>query len=223
MSRAALTMLVSLSAGIWALFLSAHGWVLPLSFFSPLSVVVAALSIALPLWDKWLWKLRVLHPWAVSRPDLRGTWRGELTRANVEPITIFLVVEQSFSSIELRTFTAESRSASMAASLAKAEGQYLLAYVYRNEPDLLLQHHSRIHRGAVWLWVQGEASTELRGAYWTDRDTKGELHFQRVSRRLVSDHASALALAETSPEAQTRLSNRSSLPRSMPSRRAASD
>jgi SMODS-associating 2TM, beta-strand rich effector domain len=223
MSRLALSMIVSLCAGIWALVLSAHGWVLPLSFFSPLSIVVSALTIGLPLWDRWLWHLRVLHPWVVSRPDLRGTWQGKLTRANGEPIAIFLVVEQSFSTIALRTFTTESHSASLSASLAKDKGQFQLAYIYRNEPKQLFRDRSPIHRGAVWLSVQGDDSAELDGDYWTDRDTKGEVHFKRVSRRLVSDSASAKALAERPPEAQASPSNRRSFPRVMPSSSAALD
>lgn len=223
MSGPVLTMLVGLSAGIWALELSAHGWILPVSFFAPLSHVVTALSIVLLVWNKWLWRLSWLHPWAVRQPDLRGTWKGELTRANEASLTIFLVVEQSFSSIALRTFTAESRSASLSASLAKAEGQFRLAYLYRNDPDLIFQERSRTHCGAVRLWVQGDGSAELRGAYWTDRNTKGQLSFKRVSRRLASDHESALALAQMPKEAQASPSNRRSLPRVMPSWSAALD
>ncbi|WP_437669479.1 hypothetical protein [Sorangium sp. So ce131] len=222
MSRAPLTILALFCAAVWALYLSGHGWVLPLSFFSPLSVVVSALSIALLLWDAWLWRLGLLHPWPVSQPVLRGTWSGVLTRADAEPLTIYLVVEQTFSRIRTRTFTAESRSASISAGLDKADGDFLLAAIYRNEPDLRVQDHSRIHRGAVYLRVHGPRPTELRGCYWTDRNTKGELHFERVSPELASDFTSAAALAPPA-QAQASPSSRRSLPRETPSRRVASD
>ncbi|XXY65570.1 hypothetical protein WMF37_31400 [Sorangium sp. So ce291] len=135
MSRAPLTILVLAGAALWALFLIGHGWPVPLSFFAPLSAVVSGLSALLLLWDAWLWRLGLLHPWPLSQPVLRGTWRGELTPAEGEPLPIFLVVEQTFSTVTTRTFTAESRSASIAARLDEVDGDFLLAAIYRNEPD----------------------------------------------------------------------------------------
>ncbi|WP_438022267.1 hypothetical protein [Sorangium sp. So ce233] len=225
MSRAPLTILVIFGAAVWALVLSGHGWALPLSFFTPLSVVVAALSILMVLWEAWLWRLGLLHPWPVSQPVLRGTWRGVLTRAQGEPLPIFLVVEQSFSRVATRTFTAESRSASIVAWLDDVDGDFLLTATYRNEPDLLVQHRSRVHRGTVYLWVHGPRPAELRGCYWTDRNTKGELHFERISQQLASDFTSAAALARAAPAVQAQASPSSlrSLPRETPSRRVASD
>ncbi|KYF63971.1 hypothetical protein BE11_25000 [Sorangium cellulosum] len=201
MSRAPLTILVIFGAAVWALALTGHGWALPLSFFTPLSAVVSGLSVLLLLWEAWLWRLDMLHPWPVSQPVLRGTWRGELTLATGEPLPIFLVVEQSFSRVATRTFTTESRSASIIAGLDQVDGDFLLTATYRNEPDLLIQNRSRVHRGTVYLWVHGPRQAELRGCYWTDRDTKGELHFERVSRQLASDFRSAATLARASPAA----------------------
>ncbi|WP_437826682.1 hypothetical protein [Sorangium sp. So ce1153] len=225
MSRAPLTILVLAGAALWALSLLGHGWLVPLSFFAPLSAVVSGLSALLLLWDAWLWRLGLLHPWPLSQPVLRGTWRGELTPAEGEPLPIFLVVEQTFSTVKTRTFTAESRSASIAARLDEVDGDFLLAAIYRNEPDLRFQDRSRVHRGAVYLRVHGPRPTELRGCYWTDRATKGELHFERISRQLASDFASAAALARAAPPAQPQASPSSlrSLPRETPSRRVASD
>jgi hypothetical protein len=217
-SRAPLTIVVLLAASIWALTLIGHGWMVPIAFFTPASIVVSALSLVLLLWDRWLWRLGPLHPWLVHRPDLRGTWKGELTRTDEKPLVIFLVVEQAFWTIHLRTFTAESRSASVIASLSEADGQFLLASLYRNEPRLNVQDRSRPHQGATMLWVHGSPPHALSGAYWTDRDTKGELHYDRVCRQLASDFGSAEGLA-----AQASPSSLRSAPRDMPNRRAASD
>jgi hypothetical protein len=222
-SRGPLTIVVLLAMGIIALTLIGQGWLVPLSFFSPISTVVSVISVVLALWDVWLWRFGVLHPWPVRRPDLRGTWRGELTRAGAEPIILFLVVEQTFWSIHLRTFTAESRSTSVVANLSEVDGQFLLASLYRNAPGLLIQERSRPHRGATWLWVHGPPPDSLGGDYWTDRDTKGELGFKRISRRRASDFTRAMALAVAAPPAQASPSNLRSMPRDTPSRRAASD
>ncbi|AUX44743.1 uncharacterized protein SOCE26_062110 [Sorangium cellulosum] len=53
----------------------------------------------------------------------------------------------------------------------------------------------------MYLRVHGPRPTELRGCYWTDRDTKGELHFEHVSPELASDFTSAMALARAAPPA----------------------
>lgn len=222
-SRAPLTVVVLLASFVWALALMGNGWILPASFFLPVSGVVSALSIALTLWDTRLWRLRLLHPWPVSRPDLTGTWRGEITRVSGDPILIYLVVTQTWSQLAYRTFTAESRSASVAASVSEVDGQLAVAALYRNDPDLLIQDRSRTHRGALWLWVHGPPVGTLKGSYWTDRDTKGAIQFERVSMRVASDFESARALAEAAPRIQASPSSLRSLPREMPSRRAASD
>jgi hypothetical protein len=228
-SRAPLTIVVLLGAGVWALSLVGNGWIVPASFFAPVSIVVSALSVLFLVWDAWLWRLGPIHPWPVARPDLRGTWRGEITRADEAPIVIFLVVEQSYWDIHLRTFTAESRSASVAASLARVEGQFLLASLYRNEPRLLVQDRSqdpsRPHYGATRLSVLGSPPTALDGAYWTDRETKGELRFERMSREIGGDFADAERLAAAAPPPLAQASPRSlrSAPRDRPRRRAASD
>ncbi len=224
-SRAQLTIVVLLAAGIWALTLVGHGVLVPASFFAPTSLVVSALSVALLVWDGWLWRLGLLHPWLVRRPNLRGTWKGVLTRTGKDPIDIFLVVEQTFSSVHVRTFTAESRSASVVASLSEVEGQFLLAFLFRNEPVLSVRDRSSPHRGATSLWVHGSPPEGFGGAYWTDRDTKGELRFvERVSVKPATDFAGAQRLATAPPPpAQASPSSLRSAPRDSPSRRAASD
>jgi hypothetical protein len=188
-SRFPLTILVGLGFGISALVLVGNGWVIPASFFTPVSIVVSVLSVALLMWDALLW--RCLPERIVRRPDLRGTWRGEILRKEMPPIVVYLVVDQTFSRVAYRTFTEESCSASMAASLDKSNGQFQLVALYSNTPDLRVQDRSRPHRGAVWLRVHEET---LEGAYWTDRDTKGELRFARISRKAAGSFASAMAL-----------------------------
>lgn len=195
-SRAPLTIVVLLGMGVAALVLTGRGWIVPPSFFEPVSAVVSVLSILLMAWELLLWRIPWLHPWPVSRPVLRGTWRGEIQRKGARPITIYLAVRQTYSHIGYRTFTAESRSASITANLSEVDGQFLLAAIYRNEPDLLLQHRSPVHRGAMCLWIGEQFTTSLVGSYWTDRDTKGELRFERVSSTVASDLTAARRLAD---------------------------
>lgn len=199
-SRFPLTILVGLGFAIAALVLAGNGWVIPASFFAPVSIVVSVLSGALLFWDGLLW--RWLPARLVGRPDLRGTWRGEILRKGEATIVMYLVVDQTFSRVAYRTFTAESCSASVAASLDESNGQFQLVALYSNTPDLRLQDRSRPHRGAVWLRVHEET---LEGAYWTDRDTKGELRFARISRKAAGSFVSAKALAAAPRPAAPRL------------------
>jgi hypothetical protein len=61
------------------------------------------------------------------------------------------------------------------------DGVFQVAGVYINKPQLHLRGgRSEIHYGAILLDIHGEPPTELRGHYWTDRQTRGSL---RLSER----------------------------------------
>lgn len=205
--------LVVLAVGAWALILSANGWVIPTSFFAPLSTVVTVLSVALLVFDKWGWSwwgLRLI----ARHPDLRGTWKGTLesswmdpaTKALKGPIACFLIVKQTYTGLHLRLMTSESTSASLATTLVEeADGTWSVNGIYRNEPELLLQARSRIHHGGLVLRVGGPPPDRLSGQYWTDRLTHGTMALDRVSRARADDLATAEKLAgKTSSVGATR-------------------
>ena len=74
------------------------------------------------------------------------------------------------------------------------DGQAQLDYIYVGEPDARVEHRSRMHRGSTSLDIAGLPASRLKGRYWTDRDSRGELDF--TERRLTSaesyEEASAL-------------------------------
>src|SRR5277367_5768948 len=84
--------------------------------FKPCGGVVTVLTLLLLAFDKWLWGFRLLHPWFVDRPYLKGTWKGVLesnyidpaTQQRVPPIEVYLVIRQTYSAIHLRLITQES-------------------------------------------------------------------------------------------------------------------
>lgn len=204
-SRFPLTVLVAFAACVWALVLAGHGWLIPASFFTPLSFVIGALSLVLLAFDRvaWSWPgVRIL----AQRPDLRGTWRGTLKSdwtkedgSHVEPIGVFLVVHQTFSEIHLRLLTPESHSTAIAATVHREpDERFAVASVYRNEPKLEVRQRSPIHRGGLHLLVVGEDGDRLQGEYWTDRGTRGSIDLRRVSRRAALDYESAGSLARPS-------------------------
>jgi hypothetical protein len=208
---------IHLSALVWGaviilfLMLLLDGIQVTPGLFKPCGAVVTVLTLVLLAFDKWLWSLRLLHPWFVDRPYLKGTWKGVLesnyvapaTQQKVPPIEAYLVVRQTFSAIHLRLITLESASESMANNIPKGEdGVYTVASVYRNTPQLAARDRSAIHHGALVVRVEGDPVTSLTGEYWTDRLTRGELRFQEKSETLYFDFASASAGTFTKPGAR---------------------
>jgi len=67
-------------------------------------------------------------------------------------------------------------------------------YMYVNRPDSRVEHRSRMHHGSTSLDIVGRPATRLRGRYWTDRDTKGELEFGVRSSKVIDGYAEARKL-----------------------------
>lgn len=172
------------------------GW---LKYFS-IAVLIATVGLA--IWDAWLWRL----PPAQRIPGVvrcvRGTWKGTLTSFWVDPNTgkspapktVYLIVRQTASLVSVRLVTDESKSASTMGSVTTADGTSVLAYLYLNKPDMHVESWSRIHHGSTVLDISGSPATRLKGRYWTDRDSKGELDFTEHIGKLAGDFDSAARL-----------------------------
>lgn len=185
------------ATGIWASGDKANiGW---LKFFS--AAVFAAVAV-LAVWDWWLWKLSWIQRSRKVPRDLNGTWKGKLASFWVDPETgqqipakdAYLVVRQTSSTASVTLLTDESRSNSSLAVVSSLDGDASLDYMYLNRPDSRVEHRSRMHHGSASLHVTGCPATRLRGRYWTDRDTKGELDFTVRSTKVADDFDEAQAL-----------------------------
>jgi hypothetical protein len=167
-----------------------------LKFYSWAVIVATGL---LWLWDKLLWRLALVQRIPSVPRNLRGTWKGELhslwvdpaTHQRPAPKTVFLVVRQTWSSVSATLITDESISKSVLGSLSGDDGDCYLSYSYLNRPDSSVEHRSRIHNGATMLQVVGRPVTRLRGRYWTDRDSRGELDFTERQNETAEDFESA--------------------------------
>jgi hypothetical protein len=188
--------LIGLVAVIWIVVVFAQGNPVPLDYVKAFSYVVTGVSFALLSWERWLWSWRIFRPWLTTRPDLRGTWRGHLVSNWADPITkkgrgeieAYLVVRQTYSTIDVRLLAAESASVTLSANIvADGEGIHTVAVVYRNTPRALLRNRSPMGHGGMLLYVRGLPIHQLDGEYWTDRETKGELDFRFRSSELCHD------------------------------------
>lgn len=172
------------------------GW---LKYFST-AVFIAGL--VLWLWDAFLWRLPLVQRMPGAPQCVRGTWKGELrsfwtdpsTGKQIAPIVVYLVVRQSASAVSVVLLTKESRSSSSLAEVREVDGSSVLTYIYFNRPEMSVEHRSRMHHGSCFLSVFGHPASRLRGRYWTDRDTRGELSLDSRSKKLADNFDDAGSL-----------------------------
>ncbi|MCE5254333.1 MAG: hypothetical protein LLG45_09050 [Actinomycetia bacterium] len=166
------------------------------------SYAVMAAVVVYWLWDRVMWKRPIAQRLKIAPRDVSGTWRGTLTSCWIDPSngeqcnpkTVYLVVRQTASTVSAILLTNEARSLSSLASVNSEDGTSSIDYMYEGAPDLMYQDRSRVHRGAVHLNIIGQPVERLRGHYWTDRDSKGELEFlDRVAKK-AEDTAQAESL-----------------------------
>jgi hypothetical protein len=164
---------------------------------------VSSATFLVFVFNVWLW--RVLPEFLTGMPDLNGTWKGTLNyrwanpetktdvQATVDPI--FLTIKQTFLSIRIFAFTAESESLSLGADLRATDaGAWLLSYTYDNTPDLKLRGRSQRHRGAAELKISKiNGAYQLEGEYWTDRWSQGDMLFVQKKNCSATNYASSVA------------------------------
>lgn len=189
---------VVFAVGLWSTGVAVEaGW---LRFYS-LAVLVAGGAWA--AWDRWIWRAAIFKRMESVPPVMYGTWKGELTSLWIDPTTgsrpapkpAFLVIRQTASSVEsVVLYTDESRSRSTLASVDPRPGAATLTYTYMSKPDITVEHRSRIHHGAVMLDITGSPASRLRGRYWTDRDSRGELDFSGRQTQYAGDYDEAVGM-----------------------------
>jgi len=176
----------------WGVALVLYGVDVRPELFRPFSTVVGVVVVLLVLVDKWLWQCRWLHPWLFHMPNIRGTWRAEITPTapSTSPAKVegYVVVTQTLSTISIRLFTAESKSETLSARVYCCDdATFTVAAVYRNVPRITVRDRSPLHHGAMLLSVQGDPPKSLSGEYWTDRLSQGEITLEaRISKRVHS-------------------------------------
>ncbi|WP_460542754.1 Cap15 family cyclic dinucleotide receptor domain-containing protein [Glycomyces halotolerans] len=171
----------------------------PIKFFS---AAVFICTIGYLLWDIWIWRIPIVQKIPTVPRSIRGTWKGTLssfwvnpeTDERPAPKTVYLMVRQTASVVSVKLYTDESRSTSAIANIAEADGAIVLSYLYLNKPDLRFEARSHMHHGSTVFDVSGNPARLLKGRYWTDRDSKGELEFTQRSKSLADDYAEAAAL-----------------------------
>lgn len=188
---------VVFGVGIWLAGGKVHLWWL--RFFA---LAVLAATALLWLWETTLWKSSVAQRKSGVPRDVGGTWKGKLDSFWKDPETgkprptkpAYLVVRQTASTVSAILLTDESKSVSSLGLVSTGDGVSSLDYMYLNKPDARVEHRSRMHHGSTSLEIIGRPATRLKGRYWTDRDTRGELDLTEHKRATVDDYDEARAL-----------------------------
>jgi len=185
-SRLHIATFLALSILIWTIVLLVQGASLDIALLKPFGIVVGILVLIGAIFEKYLWRIPLIHGWFVQRPDLRGTWLVDLSSDWIDPDTnepsgkreCYLSVSQSLSSLQMNLMSEESESWFIASEIRKSKNElnYQIVGVYANKPNIQLRGtRSEIHQGALILEAHGPPNhpNELIGEFWTDRKTCG--------------------------------------------------
>lgn len=171
-----------------------------------LPTLAAAAVIA---WDLWIWRWPLIWR-ATPRPRLDGTWSVVLRPTddshippggNRGPIQGYIVIKQTYWTISLRLYTAESSSLSRSYFWddSNGTGTSWLTFIYDSTPMQRLQHRSGRHLGACSLHPGNRRPTAVEGRYFTDRYTQGDMKLTFVSRDADSGSFDEAAQAHAPP------------------------
>jgi len=205
LSRLHISILLGLSVAVWAIVLCCQGTGMTVDHFRPFGTVVGVLVIFSLLLEHWLWRINWLQPWFVSRPNLCGTWKVSLqsnyidpeTDTRVKPITCFMGVKQTLSTLKMHLMTPESESWLIAESILPSPNGdgYQIVGVYTNKPKIHLRgQKSDIQLGALVLDSHGATTypSTITGEYWTDRNTSGSMEFSERQPKVFTRYEDAV-------------------------------
>jgi hypothetical protein len=197
--RVSLWLIVALSGVAWFSFAYFGGVDLSKlpEFLGLLPKVVTVDLITIAVFVKWLWRCKWLRGWLVPFPDLNGTWLGEIrsdwvderTGKKIPPIPAMLTVRQTFFHISCVMQTEEMRSDSYVEGFRIDDERQVrqLAYSYQSRPRLSVQQRSAPHDGTIVFEVIESGERKLRGRYWTERKTTGEIEFRFYSSAILEE------------------------------------
>ena len=193
--------IVGVAALVYTILLWKSGITPEVRWLRGYSIAVLSAVVLWSAWDRWIWRVSLFQRMQFVPPKVSGTWKGVLRSHWTDPDTkdrppqkdVYLVIRQTFSSISVALLTDESQSQSHSV-LAKATKVNGLSYLYLNEPEMAANEGSHIHRGAAIFRLSDTPVAMLRGRYWTDRETRGELIFKERHSKLADDYEMAAAL-----------------------------
>ncbi len=206
-SQLYLTPIAFIIGSILLIMLIIDGVNVQVSWLRHITTTASILLLILAAFDRWLWKSPLLNGWFAKRPDINGTWKviiqtnwvNPKTQQVLGPITGYMAVRQTFSTLSMRLMTGESNSKLRADKIVESnDGTFQIVGVFINQPLLHLRgNRSEIHNGALILDIRGIPPQSLDGHYWTDRNTRGTMSFVAKEKKIFSTFDEANAAFST--------------------------
>ncbi|GMO45549.1 MAG: hypothetical protein Ta2G_00480 [Termitinemataceae bacterium] len=194
-----LYILIGLSAMAWIVlsFIKDKKLSNIVDFFELISDVATIDTIAIFIFTKWLWKCRIFKKWLVPFPNLNGTWTGNIysdwinpeTNQPTPPIPVMLTIKQTFFNISCLMQTTEMKSYSNIEGFSIDEDRQIkqITYSYTSRSRIVLNQRSPPHDGTIVFDILEKPDRKLKGRYWTERKTKGEITLTFHSKELYDD------------------------------------
>ncbi len=167
------------------------------SFFSLVPKVVTCDLLFVLVFTKWCWKWKAFRGWLVPFPNLNGTWVGNIYSDWINPetgevvasIPVMLTVKQGFFHINCKMVTGEMESFSTSEGFNIDPERQIkqLAYIYSSKPRIALNQRSVRHDGSIVFDIIEIPSRKLKGRYWTERKTIGEIILTQYSPDILED------------------------------------
>jgi hypothetical protein len=192
---------------IWIILMLVNGVGLKVGW-QAVKLLPTVVTLDAVLWGffaKWGWRWPVCQRWLVPFPDLQGTWVGEVVSTWQDPTTgkrrgsipVALSVKQSFTAISCVMYSEEMTSESHAAEFLLDPHTHVrkLVYSYVSTPKPGVRERSEIHNGTALLEIVLEPERELRGSYWNDRKSTGEITLRFRQKGLIQGYPQGNSLA----------------------------
>jgi hypothetical protein len=135
---------------------------------------------------KLAWRFPRIARW-MRRPIVHGVWRGTLSSdfhrmdKNQLHIPIVFVIRQTYLTISIESFTKSQEGESKLEALIQNGRTEATRLCYVFELKRLYQGENKLTTGAGDLRLIND-SKQLRGHYWTNSPTFGELQLELISR-----------------------------------------
>lgn len=151
----------------------------PASLYSYFSFAGEAIGVALilmGLYERWLWQYNPLE----KIPKIKGEYSGNIEysfNGTSEKKGASIKITQSLLSTNIKITTDEIISNTIASNIVFENGEYVLYYTYITNPKSKYSKDNPIQYGTCRVICKNK--TELQGAYWTTRQTIGDIYLKR--------------------------------------------
>ena len=217
--------------GIFVIFMALHLW---FAFRGETSISTAAPDLFTRIWkasatglmavgiyyfifQKWLWRWRLLRPWLVKYPDLTGTWHAQFKGVTFNTLFRSIIyIDHRFTTLSLTSDRPKSSTKSVATMLVEHRKNRLRLYViYESNVVVSLDgeadSHGAEHNGCFRLDLDGEdgplKGRVLNGKYWTDKPRKNEVDDRGTWGRISMSWQSRTHATLADPSARAFLAN----------------